>query len=337
MGAESPRSAKVGMRRLRLLGALLHAANDSHEGVNCEVFRLSVVIREKYGELELDRRLLALAARRHGVITRAELVGLGFSDGAILRRVRRGWLRRVHRGVFVVGGLPLTLHGHFLAAVVSFGPQAVLTHRSAAVLWGLLPARGLRVDVTVPSGARGRGAIVVHRQPLSKEEINVRHAIPVTTPVRTFLDLAAVVSDREFERAIDEAAYLRLDLSGLEPRPGRRGGARITRVLAAHRAGTTRTRSRMEELMLALCRGHGLPEPLANQEVEGYEADFVWPAQRLIVETDGWQAHGTRRAFETDRLRDAHLVAAGWRPVRLTWKRLNQEPAAVAEQLRRLL
>lgn len=205
------------------------------------------------------------------------------------------------------------------------------------MLWGVLPARGPRVDVTVPFGARGRRTIVVHRLPLTEAERTTRHAIPVTTPVRTFLDLAAVVSDREFERAMDEAAYLRLDLSGLQPRPGRRGGARITRVLAEHRAGTTRTRSKMEELMLALCRAHELPQPLLNHEVEGHERDFVWPAQRLIVETDGWQAHGTKQAFEADRRRDAHLVAAGWRPVRLTWKRLSQEPAAVAEQLRRML
>ena len=89
--------------------------------------------------------------------------------------------------------------------------------------------------------------------------------------------------------------------------------------------------------MLALCRHHGLPPPIVNEVVEGKEGDFVWPAQRLVVETDGWQAHGTRQAFETDRLRDANLVAAGWRPVRLAWKRLNQEPGAVAEQLRQML
>ncbi len=271
------------------------------------------------------------------MVTRTQLLGLGLSDDAIAWRVRSGWLRRVHSGVFSVGRQPLTLQAHFLAAVVSYGSRAVLSHRSAAVLWGVLPSRGPRVDVTVQSGARGRGAIVVHRQPLGKEEITVRHAIPVTTPTRTFLDLAAVVSDREFERAIDEAAYLRLDLSGLQPRPGRRGGARITRVLAEHQAGTTRTRSSMEEQMLALCRCHGLPAPRVNQVVEGHERDFVWPAQRLVVETDGWQAHGTRQAFEADRLRDAHLLAAGWRPVRLTWKRLNREPGAVAKQLRQML
>jgi very-short-patch-repair endonuclease len=229
------------------------------------------------------------------------------------------------------------MHTHFLAAVVSFGARAVLSHGSAAVLWGLLPARGLRVDVTVPSGVRGRRAIVVHRSPLSEAEQTIRHGIPVTIPARTLLDLAAVVSARQLERAMDEAAYLRLDLTGLASRRGRRGGAAIARVLAEHRAGTTRTRTNMEERILALCDRLGLPRPLCNLEVEGYTVDFVWPQARLIVETDGWQAHGTRKAFEADRRRDAHLMAAGWRPLRVTWRRLTDEPAAVAEQLRRLL
>ena len=179
--------------------------------------------------------------------------------------------------------------------------------------------------------------MIVHRSSLSPDEVAVRHGIPVTTPARTMLDLAAAVSDRAFERAMDEAAYLRLDLSGLQPRPGRRGGARISRVLAGHRAGSTRTRTEMEERMLSLCRRHGVPAPLVNEVVEGHERDFVWPEQRLIVETDGWQAHGTRQAFENDRLRDAQLIAAGWRPLRLTWKRLTNEPAEVADLLRKLI
>jgi very-short-patch-repair endonuclease len=93
----------------------------------------------------------------------------------------------------------------------------------------------------------------------------------------------------------------------------------------------------MEERMLDLCRRFGLPAPLANQEIEGYLADFVWSDKRVIVETDAWQAHGTRKAFDADRRRDAHLIAAGWRPLRLTWTRLTKEPLQVAEQLKRLL
>jgi very-short-patch-repair endonuclease len=146
-----------------------------------------------------------------------------------------------------------------------------------------------------------------------------------------------VLPRRALERAIDEAAYLRLDRTGLRPLHGRRGAGLLRRVLAQHDAGSTRTRSELEELMLALCGRAGLPRPLVNQKIEGYEADFSWTDQRLIVETDGWASHGTRTAFERDRVRDAEHTAAGWRVVRITTRRLEREPDAVAEQLRRLL
>jgi very-short-patch-repair endonuclease len=276
--------------------------------------------------------------RQHGVVAREQLRSLGLGERAIQRRIRVGWLHRVHRGVYAVGHPDLTLRGRFLAAVFSAGEGAVLSHFSAAVLWNLVPERGPRVDVTVPGGARKGGrAVIVHRSPLSKEEVTTRDGIPVTSPARTVLDLAAVVSGRELERALDEAAYLRLDLSGLEPRQGRRGSAAIRRVLAGHRLGTTRTRSEMEERMLALCDRFELPRPLCNLVVEGYTVDFVWPQARLIVETDGWQAHGTRQAFETDRRRDADLITAGWRVLRITWRRLTREPQAVAAQLSSVL
>ena len=287
----------------------------------------------------VDSRVAALAARQHGVITRAQLTALGLSDDAIRRRVRAGRLHRIHRGVYAVGHPRLTMHGRLLAAVVSYGDRAVASHRSAAVLWKLLPERGPRVDVTVTGGGgRGRrGAIIVHRSALPAEAVTVRDGIPVTTPLRTLVDLADVLPRRALERAMDEAAYLRLDLRGLQPVPGRRGAGQLRRVLAGHEAGSTRTRSRLEELMLALCRRAGLPEPEVNQTIQGYEADFVWREARLIVETDGWAAHGTRAAFERDRRRDAQHTAAGWRVVRITIRRLEEEPEAVAEQLRRLL
>jgi very-short-patch-repair endonuclease len=241
--------------------------------------------------------------------------------------------------VYAEGHPRLTLQGRFLAAVVACGDRAVLSHRSAAALWGVLPEGGPRIDVTVPStsGRSRRGAMIVHRSPLGAHEVTRKDGIPVTTPARTVLDLAAVVSRRELERAIDEAAYLRLDLSGLEPRRGRRGGAAIARVLDEHRAGATRTRSELEERVLALCRRAGLPAPEVNASVEGFTVDFAWRAQQLIVETDGWQAHGTRAAFERDRRRDARLTAAGWRVLRLTWRRLRDEPGEVGRELGLLL
>ena len=282
--------------------------------------------------------MASFAAQRHGVVTRSQLNALGLDDRAIARRVKAGRLHRLHRGVYAEGHSRLTLHGRFLAAVLSGGEGAVLSHLSAAVLWNLLPERGPRIDVTVPGGARKGGRLViVHRSPLPANEVTSANSIPVTTPARTVLDVAAVVSRRELERAMDEAAYLRLDLGGLRPRRGRRGSANLTRVRTEHRAGTTRTRSEIEERMLALCRRCGFPAPLVNAMIEGYLVDFAWPEQRLIAETDGWQAHRTRSAFEADRRRDGDLVTAGWRSLRITWKRLTSESEAVAVQLGQLL
>jgi very-short-patch-repair endonuclease len=286
-----------------------------------------------------DRRILRLASRQHWVVTRRQLLALGLGDREIGRRCRSGRLHRVHWGVYVVGHPALTLEGGFLAAVVSFGDKAVLSHQSAAVLWGLWKPRGPRIDVTVPAGGgrARRKAIIVHRSPLPPADVTVRDAIPVTTPARTIVDLADFLPRRRLERLLDEAAYLRLDLGGLRPVPGRRGAGLLRQVLAEHVAGSTRTRSELEELMLDLCRRAGLPRPDVNRIVEGYEADFSWPEARLIVEIDGWSSHGTRHAFERDRVRDAEHTAAGWRVVRITRRRLLMEPEAVAAQLARLL
>jgi very-short-patch-repair endonuclease len=292
-------------------------------------------MREKVPTAPLDRRLAELGLRQHGVVTRAQLLALGLSDDAIGRRVRAGRLHRVHRGVYAIGLPRLSTEGRFLAAVLAVGEGAVLSHVSAAVLWGLLGERGPRVDVTVPvrGGRRRRRLVIVHGAALPAQDITLKNAIPVTTPARTIVDLADVLPRRTVERAIDEAAYLRLDLQGLRPLPGRRGCGLLSRVLAEHEPGSTRTRTDLEELMLALCRRYRLPQPRVNTIVEGYEVDFAWPAERLIVETDGWQAHGTRAAFEADRRRDAELIAAGWRVMRITWRRIEREPGAVAGQL----
>jgi very-short-patch-repair endonuclease len=226
-----------------------------------------------------------------------------------------------------------------MAAVLACGPGTVLSHGSAALHWGLPWRETQRIDVTVPTpGGRGRRRLViVHRARLEPGERTTKDGIPVTSPSRTLIDLADYGKRRSVERALDEAAYLRLDLTDLRPRQGRRGSGVLADLLARHDPGTTRTRSVMEERFLALCRDHRLPQPQVNTDIEGYGADFAWPAQRLIVETDGHGAHGTRRAFERDRLRDADLVAAGWRVVRITYRRLLAQPEAVAAQLCRLL
>jgi very-short-patch-repair endonuclease len=296
-------------------------------------------MRKKLVLAPSGRRIVALAERQHGVVTRPQLMDTGLTDQGIGRRVEEGWLHRVHQGVYAVGRPTLTLEGRFIAAVLSCGPGAALSHIAAAILWGLLKERGPRIDVTVPRGGqrRRRGVVIVHRSALPEADITTNDGIPVTTPARTLIDLADVLTRRQLERALDEAAYLRLDLSGLQPRPGRRGSGVLASVLAEHLPGTTRTRSELEERMLNLCDRFRLPTPEVNAAIEGYEVDFLWRSQRLIVETDGWAAHGTRRAFERDRRRDADLTAAGWRVVRISYARLEREPEWVAERIAKAL
>jgi very-short-patch-repair endonuclease len=232
--------------------------------------------------------------------------------------------------VYAVGHTVLTRNGVLTAAVLACGEGAVLSHRSAAELWRIGPRSAL-IDVTAAVDRRVQG-VICHRAAL--EERSTLEGIPVTTPARTIIDLADVLTARGLERAVDEAEYLRLDLSGLEPILGRRGAGALARLLTEWRT-ESRTRSELEEVFIALCAEHGLERPEVNVHVEGSERDFLWRGARLVVEVDGAQAHRTRRAFERDRLRDAELTAAGYRVMRFTQRRLEREPGAVAGLLRR--
>ena len=292
------------------------------------------------GELVTPERLIgALASRQHNVVTRAQLRKIGLSEGAIDRRVRTGFLVRIHRGVYAVVHAGLTREGRYMAAVLACGEGAALSHHSAAVVWEWVDPRGARIHVTVPTpgGRAHRGLVVVHRSPLGPEDVTIKKGIPVTTPRRVLIDMADVTGRRELERLFDEAAYRGHHIAGLRPIPGRRGSGLLSRVIADHEPGTTRTRSPHEEGMLALCRQLELPVPAVNVLVEGQLVDFAWPEARLIVETDGWQAHGVRTAFERDRWRDGKLTAAGWRVMRITWRQLERDAAMIADRMRQLL
>jgi very-short-patch-repair endonuclease len=290
---------------------------------------------DKSRSVPVDVRLAELARHQHGVVSRAQLLALGVGKSAIAVRVNRGRLHRVHQGVYVVGYPSLTRNGRFMAAVLACGEGAALSHFSAAVLWGMLSGGG-KIQVTAPTGRR-RPGLVVHRAGLGEGEVARRAGIAVTTPARTLIDLADIAPKRTLERAIDEAEFLRLDCTGLAPRHGRRGSGHLTSVLAVHGVGSTRTRSELEEMFLALCDKHNLPRPAVNVQIEGYECDFVWREQRLIVETDGAAAHAGERRRARDLERDAELVAAGWRVIRVTYERLAREPERVAEQMTRAL
>src|SRR3954452_2462537 len=293
----------------------------------------------------VDHRIAELAASQFGVVDRGQLRALGLSDGAIAHRVRVRRLHGVRRGVYAVGHPLLGAHGRWLAAVLACGPGAVLSHASAAALWELRPSDAVSVDVTVRGPSRRRGLhLRVHRaRGLGADETTTESGIPVTTPARTILDLAAMLpTDRALERVLDRAEVVRAtDVNALvaiaDARTGHRAAARLRRVLADHTPGTTLTRSALEERMLALCRERGLPQPRVNDSVAGLEVDFLFAAQRVVVEADSWQHHRSRAAFERDRQRDATLPLAGHRVLRFTDRQMAQDPTTVAAAIRAAL
>lgn len=225
--------------------------------------------------------------------------------------------------------------------MLACGDGAVLSHASAAAHWNIRPTAAALVDITVPvrSGRRRRKGVRVHRSSrLAANEVTRHQGIPVTTVARTLLDLADVLPDQALKRAIDEAEYQRvLDMGTLvaaaRGNPGRRG----KRVLVLATNPAELTRSELEERFLALVERHGLPRPQVGVPLMGYEADFLWPEHRVIVETDSRRAHATRKRFETDRLRDRRLLRAGYRTVRLTDRALRYDEDAIAADLAALL
>jgi len=292
-----------------------------------------------------ERELAALATTQHGVVAFGQLLALGVSRASIERRVRSGRLHPLHREVFAVGHRAVPGEGRWLAATLALGEGAVLSHTSAAALWGLRPSAGAAIHVTVPriGGRARRAGLSVHRtRRLSNTETTTRGPIAVTTPARTLLDLAERLPQSDVDRAVDEAERLRLfDLVAVDAvlaaNPGRRGATRLRRAVILHRPDARATRSELESRFLELCRREGLPSPRVNTLLHGLEVDFHWPHAALVAEVDGHAAHGTRAAFERDRARDVELATRGLRVVRFTYHQLTGDARAVAGALRLLL
>ena len=289
----------------------------------------------------------ALAAEQHGVIARRQLLAAGLSAGGVDHWVRIGRLIVVRRGVYALGHAEMRREGHALAAVLAVGDDAVLSHRSAARQWGLRPWSGAFFELSIPSG-RGRKPqrdLRVHRSvDLHPSEIGEDDGIPITTPARTLLDLAAVVPPHHLRRAVERAEQLEIYdhtavLRVLAAHPGRPGSPALATLLAdLHDHGTTSmSRSDLEALFLQLCLDHSLPRPQVNHYDNGRELDFRWPERRIVVETNGFWVHRSRDAFESDHERRLQLEAAGWRVVSLTWRQVVDRPNAIAAHVRRVL
>jgi very-short-patch-repair endonuclease len=285
----------------------------------------------------VDRLIAALAERQHGVVAIWQLVELGLGPDAIQYRVSVGRLHRVHRGVYAVGHRKLTREGHRIAAVLAYGPDAVLSHRSAAAHWGIGHA-SYRHDVTTPQSKRSRKTIRAHTAKLHPEDRTVHNGIPITTPARTILDLAAQCPKDQLTYLIEEADRKhRLDLAALDRaiarRPRAAGVARVKAVLKTYR-GPADTRSKLERKFRRLIARANLPEPQFNVLIAGITVDVYWPQWKLVVEIDSDAYHDNPRAFETDRIRDATLQKIDLRVLRVTGDRLdNDQPGVLADIL----
>jgi predicted transcriptional regulator of viral defense system len=276
----------------------------------------------------LDVAVAELAERQWGVVSLGQLRALGLGERGVQHRVRAGRLRRLYRGVYAVGHGVLGREGRWMAAVLACGEGAVLSHRSAASHWGLLSSAASLIDVTAPAGRHGRRGIRLHRsRSLDARDSTSHQGIAITSIARTLLDLAATVRADRLERALAQAERLQLydhtAITDVIARAnGHRGKGALTR--ATSREDPKWTRNELEAWFLNLVREAGLPEPMVNLSLAAPDhprliPDFCWPTHRLIVETDGWETHRTRAAFEADRRRDAALQADGWRVVRFTW------------------
>ena len=294
--------------------------------------------------VHVDVQVAQLAARQHGVVSRRQLLASGLSHDAIWRRTRAGRLHRVHAGVYSVGHRLLMPHAPYLAAVLACGDRAVLSHRSAAALWGLLPTGSGPIEVTIPLGGGDRRmGIAVHvTRIFDIPYLTECEGIPCTTVARTLLDLAAVGSPRLLRRALEQALFLRIFDRGpldaaLARANGRRGTATLRGLLAELADEPPLLRSELERRFFELVHRAGLPPPIVNGFVAGYEVDFHWPGPRLVVETDGRAAHARVGAFERDRRRSLELELAGWHVVRVTWRQVAEEPAPLMAMLERRL
>jgi hypothetical protein len=277
------------------------------------------------------------------VVSRGQLLQLGVTADAIKSWLRSGRLYCVFRGVYALGHRAITAKGRVLAPVLVYGDGAVISHRSAADWWGFSRTSRVPVDVTVPgrSKARQRGIDLHLVRTLDPRDLTEHEGVPITTVARTLLDLAEVVPRRKLKAAVEEADR-RGDYDGfavnelIARSPGRHGLKPLADLLSDFTYDEL-SRSELEALFFDFCQEHGIAEPSMNRKIAGYTVDAHWPGTNLIVEIDSRTFHLTPKAFEEDRERDAQLLLAGYRVVRITYRQLTRQPATVAQRLKTLL
>ncbi|HZU60685.1 MAG TPA: type IV toxin-antitoxin system AbiEi family antitoxin domain-containing protein [Solirubrobacteraceae bacterium] len=287
----------------------------------------------------IDEEIAHIAAGQHGNVTRAQLRHLGLADVAIHHRVTLGRLHRVHRGVYAVGRPPSTPLERAAAAVLACGPRAALSHGSAMALWGFWQRWDEPFEVMLAVDRRPQG-IRTHRcSTLLRRDVTTREGIRVTSAARTALDMAPRLRARSLTRLINDARRTRiLTLEALADVAGRNPTHPGALLLKAHASNPHNpTRSGGEDDFLKFCARYGLPTPLINTIVHGYEVDAYFPEARLVVELDGWPYHSSRQSFEDDRERDATMLMHQVATIRITYDRFYADPDREASRLQTIL
>lgn len=307
------------------------------------VFLMAAMATERHSDPR--SRFDPIVASQHGVISRAQLREIGMSEGAIRHAIDKGLLHPVFRGVYAFGRVQIGQHGRRFAAVLACGKQAVISHRSAAAMLGLLDRAPAVVDITSPT-QRGRriDGVRCHQALLRIGETGTVDGIPCTSPARTLVDCAGEVGVRTLRSMFERAAAKKmLDLDAIETsmRPGRRGMPALRALieewrLAAPIAQTARLKSPLEAKVLPLVVRRGMPAPLCNAPVrlaggQRIEVDLLWPEQRFVLEADSRGFHATDYASERDRWRDRELLRAGYSWLRVTRLQAESEPDEVAD------
>jgi very-short-patch-repair endonuclease len=275
-----------------------------------------------------------LVGRQHGVFSRRQLLELGLAPKAIRHRVATGRLHPVHRGVYAVGRPRLTRHGLWMAAALSCGRHAALSHESAGALWGIRPGEGRGIEVTAPV-CRRRPGVVVHRRAWLDGDVVRHQGIPVASPTLTLVDLAGRLPRNQVEAAINAAD--RLDLTDPEELRAalagvlRPGAGALRRIL--DRRTFVMTESELERRFLRIVLQAGLPPPETQRLVNGFRVDFWWPDLGLVIETDGLRYHRTAAQQARDRLRDQAHIARGLAALRFTHAQVRYEPRYVCATL----
>jgi very-short-patch-repair endonuclease len=269
-----------------------------------------------------------VAGRQHGVVSRKQLLAAGVAGSRIARDLAAGRLHRIHAGVYAAGHRALTDHGRWMAAVLACGPRAVLSHHSAAALWGL-PVRDNGLSRVIAPTAHKHRCVVVHRAALAPQDTTTRHRIPVTSVARALADCAHLLDAHTFHRAVKEAQFRDLwNDAQIHDALTRR----YSRRLHDYIGDDTLTQTELEDAFLKICRRHRIPTPVTQHGVKP-RIDFLWPDQHLIVEVDGWEAHRTRTAFQDDRTTTNALQLQGFLVLRYTYADITRRPELVAAQV----